>query len=705
MGLLVLAMSWVLLLVGCADPDPDPMAVDGVLDLRDWDPGTDGSVALQGDWELWWSALHEPGALPLEADHLVAVPGSWNDLPGPSGPLGATGTGTYRLRILLPETPVDLSLRMASVATAHRLYLNGQPRIGGGVVSMEPDGVVADGTRWLHGVPGAAGELEVVVQVANADYRRGGLRRAPLLGRSDAMQVGFQRRLLVDIAVVVTMLAVGLYQLGLFSLRPGLRVHLPFGVMSVLIGLRATLSRDGQAADMLLPGMTWAVMIRLEYLLTWLAVGASLWWIAWMFPAERPRRLIGALLVGVAIGAGFTALAPVSVFTASTMPLELATVAAGVIVLVTATRATHARRPGASLLLVSLVFCLTGIVWDLQVSQNPDAVSTDIATLAFIGLMIAESVRVALDYARSFQTIENLTVELRAANADLESTNKAIIRFVPQEFLEVIGRNSIRDVSLGDHSYQEVAVLFLDIQGFTPLIESMLPEEGFGFINDFLGELVPEIRKHEGFVNHFLGDAILAIFHGSADAAVQGAVALLVALERLNATREAPISVGLGLHCGPLMMGIIGSHDRLDPNVVGDTVNTAARLEGMTRLYGTPLLLSGETVSRLEHPEVLTLRELDCVVAKGKTEPVTVFEVLSVLPTEKAGRIAATRARFAEGRALYQAGRFLAAAAVFEGCVVAVPEDAAAALYVVRCGELAAEAPADWRGVTVLTRK
>lgn len=704
MGLLVLMMSW-MLLMGCAEVQPTATAAGGVLDLRDWDPEADGSVALSGEWELWWSALHEPGTMPGQPDHLVAVPGSWNDLPGPGGPLGAAGSGTYRLRVLLPETPTDLSLRMASVATAHRLYLNGQPRIGGGVVSTVPDEVVEDGTRWLHGVPGASGELEVLVQVSNADYRRGGLRRAPVLGRSDAMQIAFQQNLLVDVAVVVAMLAVGLYQLGLFLLRPGLRVHLPFGLMSVLLGLRATLSRNGQAADMFLPDLSWAAMIRLEYLLTWLVSASALWWIAWMFPAQRPRRVIGVLLGGVGIGVAFTALAPVSVFTASTLPLEAATLLSAAVVIYTAARAAAVRRPGALLLLVSLGLWLLGILWDLLSSQNPDAVSADIGTLTFVGLMIAESVRVARNYARSFQTIENLTVDLQAANADLEANNKAIVRFVPQEFLEVIGRRSIRDVSLGDHSCQEVAVLFLDIQGFTPLIESMPPEQGFTFINDFLGELVPEIRRHDGFVNHFLGDAILAIFHGGADGAVQGAVALLAALERLNATRSEPISVGLGLHCGSLMMGIIGSRRRLDPNVVGDTVNTAARLEGMTRLYGTPLLLSGETVSRLADPGALSLRELDCVVAKGKTEPVSVFEVLDVLPPKRAARVEGTKARFAEGVALYRAGEFAAAEAAFVGCMVIAPDDAAAALYRRRCQALAADPPMDWNGVTVLTRK
>ena len=594
---------------------------------------------------------------------------------------------------------------MASVSTAHRVYLDGVPRMGGGVVSLQPDEIVEDGTRWLHEIPDAGDELEVLIQVANADYRKGGLRRAPVLGRADHMQSFFQRRLLADAVLVLMMLGVGAYQLGLFALRPGLTVHLPFGLMCTALGLRATLSRDGQIANMVFPDLTWGGMIRVEYLLTWLAIGLCIGWQMVMFPRESRHWLNKALLVSIAGWVVFTLAAPVSVFTASTLPLQATAALAGVAMLFGLMRAVARRTPGSPLILISAVMFAVGIGMDIWVAQSPGTVSSDFSTLAFIGLMLAESVRLALNYTRSFQVIELLGQELRLTNADLEATNQAILRFVPQEFLEVIGRRSIREVFLGDHSRQDVEVLFLDIRGFTPLIESMPPEEGFAFLNAFLSGLVPEIKKHGGFVNHFLGDAILAIFHDGADEAVAGALALQAALARLNRDRDQPIEVGLGIHSGPLMMGVIGSEDRLDSNVVGDTVNLASRLEGMTRIYSSGLLLSGATVSRLAHPEALRLRELDCVRAKGRQEPVHIFEVMTSLSPERAEQVEATRSEFLKGRTLYREGRFAEAAEVFASAAVLAPLDPAAHMYERRCRLFAEKPPNAWDGVTVLRRK
>ncbi|MFT4975281.1 MAG: adenylate cyclase [Myxococcota bacterium] len=197
--------------------------------------------------------------------------------------------------------------------------------------------------------------------------------------------------------------------------------------------------------------------------------------------------------------------------------------------------------------------------------RDARAPSNDIATLTFMGLVAAESVRIARDYTRSFNVIEQLS-------GDLAETNRAIMRFVPRAFLDVLGRHSIVEVTRGDHNHRELEVLFFDIRSFTPPIESMGPEDGFAFLNAFWETLEPEVRRHRGFVNHFLGDAILALFHGGADETVRCTLALVAALERFNAAQSfaaRPIQVGMGVHSGPLMMGIIGSHDRLDPNVVG----------------------------------------------------------------------------------------------------------------------------------------
>lgn len=662
-----------------------------MLDLRDWSPREDGPLLLSGDWAMWPGVLLAPGTDPGGAGY-ATVPGSW---PTPQG------VATYRLEVLLPPDPMDLSLRMAGASTAHRLFINGQERIGGGVVSAELAAIEPDGTRWIHGVPAGTERLELLVQVANAAYREGGLRRAPLLGPTDQILVIFQRKLLVDALIVVLLLAVGAYQLSLFFLRPKLRVHLPFGMLCLSFGVRATLSREGQIADMLLPQLGWASAIRAEYVLTWASLAAVLAWIVRMFPDESPRWAARVLWAAALLGVGFTVLAPVAVFTGSNASLQAALVMGVVLVLGITVRATRARREGAALVLVAALVGLAAAVWDTVVTHTPTAASNDLASLAFVALVLAETVRLARGYTRSFNVIERLSSELSV-------TNQKIVRFVPRQFLEVLGHSSILEVTQGENRQRTLEVMFFDIRGFTTLIESLGPQAAFPFLNALWSALEPEIRRHRGFVNHFLGDAVLAIFHGGADDALRGALAVHTALAAFNATQgfaAAPIAAGMGLNAGPIMMGIIGSSDRLDPNVVGDTVNLASRLEGMTKVYGAPIIVSQALVDRLQSPEAFALRELDRVRAQGKQAAVRIYAALGALPPALVAQIQAARDDFSQGLRHYRDGAFAAAEESFCAAAAAAPDDRVAALYVRRCRALRADPPPAWDGVTVLLHK
>src|SRR5690606_11054959 len=127
------------------------------------------------------------------------------------------------------------------------------------------------------------------------------------------------------------------------------------------------------------------------------------------------------------------------------------------------------------------------------------------------------------------------------------------------------------------------------IKDFTRLSEALSPKEAFDFINTFLGVVSPVIREHGGFIDKFIGDAIMALFPGPADQAVTAAVAMMDALKSLNIDRELkglePIRVGTGLHTGELMLGTIGEEMRMEGTVISDVVNTASRMEGLTKLF------------------------------------------------------------------------------------------------------------------------
>ena len=170
----------------------------------------------------------------------------------------------------------------------------------------------------------------------------------------------------------------------------------------------------------------------------------------------------------------------------------------------------------------------------------------------------------------------------------LANINAAYGRFVPHQFLQALGHESILDVRIGDQIERIISVLFTDIRSYTTLAEEMTPADNFQFINSYLGKMAPVIKTHKGMINQFLGDGIMALFPDSPADSIWAAIGMQKVLIRYNEDRVKrgwrPIRVGMGIHTGPLIMGIIGDRERMEAGIIADTVNTAARLEGLTKL-------------------------------------------------------------------------------------------------------------------------
>lgn len=220
---------------------------------------------------------------------------------------------------------------------------------------------------------------------------------------------------------------------------------------------------------------------------------------------------------------------------------------------------------------------------------------------------------------------------VRRTIVDLRRTNVAIERFVPQAFLSILGKPSIVEVELGDNKHQNMTVLFSDMRNFTALSEAMTPDENFAFINAYLERMGPVIRTHRGFIDKYIGDAIMALFF-TADDALRAGLEMLAALEAFNGERRIaglePIAVGIGLNSGSLMIGTIGERNRMDGTVISDTVNLASRVESLTKDYGVDLLISQFTCDELADPATYDIRPIDKVTVRGRTQPVTIFEVV-----------------------------------------------------------------------------
>jgi predicted ATPase/class 3 adenylate cyclase/tRNA A-37 threonylcarbamoyl transferase component Bud32 len=219
--------------------------------------------------------------------------------------------------------------------------------------------------------------------------------------------------------------------------------------------------------------------------------------------------------------------------------------------------------------------------------------------------------------------------ELREALDRQTRITRSFERFVPKQFLEHLGRRSILDVELGDQVQREMTVLFMDARDFTSVSESLSAKETFALVNRLLARVGPIVRRHGGFIDKYIGDAIMALFPGAVDGACAAALEIqrAVAALRAEATRpaQAKLQVGVGIHCGVMMLGTIGETERMDSTVISDAVNIASRLEGLTKETGVGIIVSQEVLDRLEDPSRYTPRALGSSAVKGRTEPIGIL--------------------------------------------------------------------------------
>jgi adenylate cyclase len=184
---------------------------------------------------------------------------------------------------------------------------------------------------------------------------------------------------------------------------------------------------------------------------------------------------------------------------------------------------------------------------------------------------------------------------------------------------------------------KEVTVLFADIRGFTTISERLGPQQTAAFLNYYFGRMIPVIFKHGGTLDKLIGDALMAFFGAPIEYQDHAQRAAQAALEMLQVMRELrsshvdgmqDLNIGIGIATGDVTVGNLGSGEFLNYTVIGDTVNLASRLEGLNKTYGTHILVSERTASQLQG---LALREVGDVLVKGKTTPVTVYELVEGL--------------------------------------------------------------------------
>ena len=265
-----------------------------------------------------------------------------------------------------------------------------------------------------------------------------------------------------------------------------------------------------------------------------------------------------------------------------------------------------------------------------------------------------------------------------------------------------------------DGTETEASVLFSDLRGFTSIAEGMAPKEVLALLNTHFGAMTEVLLAHGAYIDKFLGDGIMAVFGvplpdpDSALRAVRSAIAMhhrTMALNQSGAFGERHLETGVGIHVGDLVAGNVGGAQRREYTVIGDTVNAAARLESLNRVYGSHVLVS-ETIHRaVRHADDLLLREVDAVRVKGRTRPIVIYEVYNCCAASEIERKNETRADFSAALEFYRACEWSRAEDAFRSVIARYPTDSISRMYCARIDLLRRNCPAEWDGVFDLANK
>lgn len=262
---------------------------------------------------------------------------------------------------------------------------------------------------------------------------------------------------------------------------------------------------------------------------------------------------------------------------------------------------------------------------------------------------------------------------------------------------------------------KELTVFFSDVRSFTTISESLSPEQLCVFMNDYFTPMTGIILREKGVLDKYIGDAIMAFWGApiplvdQADIAADSSIEMLYALDKLQiqfAEKGFPrCEIGIGLNTGSMSVGNMGSDERFCYTVMGDAVNLASRLEGLTKEYGIKILISEFTVAKFTKNHHL-VRDLDDIRVKGKNEPIKVFELMRPDLLSNEQLIRDLIGNFEEGRKLYQAQEWEKAEKFFKECQNIHAEDGPSKVYLSRVLDYKQKPKIEnWDGVYTFTHK
>jgi PAS domain S-box-containing protein len=408
-----------------------PEAVQGVLDLADWDFTKDGPADLRGEFEFYWLQLLDPmeflKAAPPQGKSFIKVPSYWNNFEIEGLKVPGEGYATYRLIILLGAPKEPLALRLSEISTAYTLFLNGKKIASVGSTGKTRDTTIPGFFRHDVDFETTANQLDIIIHVSNFHHRRGGVWEIIQLGSKKDIRKIQDRKISFDFFLVGSFAIVALYYFFLFIVRKKDRSTLYFSIFCFLIAVRL-FSTGERFLIHLFPKISWEFMLKLEYLSWFLAVPAFVLLMKLLFPkfSTTALRILGVLGVAFSCIVLFT---PARFFSYTVNVYEIITILTSIYCIYVVLVSFSEKRIEAVVFLLGIIILSLAVINDTLYIER--IIQTGFfAPFGMFVFILLQAMLLSFRFSKALTTVEMQRKELKDT---LESYKTEIIQRVHAE--------------------------------------------------------------------------------------------------------------------------------------------------------------------------------------------------------------------------------------------------------------------------------
>ena len=558
-------------------------------------------LTIETQWDFYWGKFVGPEDEATAPDIQVTVPCEWNkyDLPQEVRRIAkkGDGSGSYRITLTNLKPNTEYAMPVFEVFyTASKIYANGK--------LIFQEGQPAE--KWEKGKAeqyytkavfksDSNGTVTLTIYVSNNFYRKGGFRGEFKISENEYYTKSLNRTLVAYSIFTGLLLLMILYCILLSIQKKSLsNLYLALLILGILSRLITAIFPLPKA---IFTNMPFTMMLRIEYMALFLIPSSQTLY----FDALNKKIFnhISAKLLA----------APAVLFCILdfTLPIRYANrlvpfmqgymfIIIGIDVVLFFIRIIKDKDLVSIMAILSLIIIALGATNDILIIHHVYILgSIKLLGLSFVLYAFFQIVLLAYLQDRNYRKV----VEL---NEQLVETNTAYYRFVPKEFLELLSKKDITEVSLGEYRLQKMAVLSADIRNFTATSEKLEGIQVFDMLNSYLGRIAPLIRKYGGLIEKYLGDGIIAIFPESAQSALNCALEMqeeMIELRREFEARQMPaIKIGIGIHYGNVVIGTGGDQERMTEISLSQDIDIAIKTEAATKIYHRPILVTKETLAQ-----------------------------------------------------------------------------------------------------------